>query len=81
MPVYQRTKKGVGLGSPILVPPYCIYTAHNYDPSFKPDKPKYTAMHDLTYDYAFDKSDNIAIALWGECRFIANAIATVKLRL
>ena len=70
---YQRTKKGVGLGSNILVPPYCIYTAHNYDPSFKPDKPKYTAMHDLTYDFAFDKSD-IAIALWGECKFIANAI-------
>ena len=25
---YQRTKKGVGLGSPILVPPYCIYILH-----------------------------------------------------
>ena len=30
-------------------------------------------MHDLTYDYAFDKSD-IAIALWGECKFSANVI-------
>ena len=56
-----------------MVPPYCIYAAHNYNPSFKPDKPKYTATHDLTYDYAFDKSD-IATALWGECKFIASAI-------
>ena len=70
---YQRSKKGVGIGSPILVPSYCIYTAHTYDPSYIPSKPKPTEVHDLTYDFAFDRSQ-IAIALWAECRFVANAI-------
>ena len=70
---YQRSKKGVGVGSPILVPSYCIYTAHTYDPSYIPSKPKPTEVHDLTYDFAFDRSQ-IAIALWAECRFVANAI-------
>ena len=70
---YQREKKGVGIGSPILVPSYCIYTAHSYDSSYTPSKPKPTGMHDLTYDFAFDDSQ-IAIVLWTECKYIAESI-------
>ena len=31
---YLTSIKKVGIGSPKLVPSYCIYTAHSYDPSF-----------------------------------------------
>ena len=53
---YQRQKKGVGIGSPILVPSHCIYTAHVYDSSYIPSKHKPTGIHDLTYDFAFNDS-------------------------
>ena len=42
---YQREKKGVGVGSPILVPSYCIYTAHSYDPLYTPREPKPTGTY------------------------------------
>ena len=49
---YLTSIKKVGIGSPKLVPSYCIYTAHSYDPSFVPSKHKPTGTHDLTYDFA-----------------------------
>jgi len=70
---YLTSKKGMGIGSPKLVPSHCIYTAHVYDPLYIPSQHKPTSINDLTYDFAFGES-MIAIAMWDECKFVANAI-------
>ena len=53
---------------------YSTVLSHKWElPSWLHDRHLHGRKHPTHYDYAFDKSD-IAVALWGECKFIANAI-------